>query len=156
MAKFKFSPNLLDGISQTARVHDDASNPLTQADTGKFLKLTGDSQYGLCAAGDEIEATFEVHESPAGTYDGYKLGTITKGGRRKVTLGETLNVGDYVVAGAVLPRGTGLGGAFPTVKKAGAGGTFRWRVVSLDGTNAAGQTGVIECVAGAGTGTNAA
>lgn len=155
MAKFKFQETLLGKITQTARIHDTQTDALTDKDVGKFLKLTGDSQYGLCADGDAIEATLEVHASPAGTYDGYVLGTVGKGGRRRVTFGETLNVGDFVVAGAPEPRGTALTG-FPKVKKETAANAFRWRVVSLDGTNAAGQTGVIECVTGAGTGAIAA
>lgn len=156
MAKFKFSELLLDGIAQTARIHDGTSTPLTANDEGKFLKLTGDSQYGLCASGDAIEATLQAHASPVGTYDGYTLGTIVKGGRRRVTFGAVLDIGDFVTAGTVVARGTALSG-YPEVLKEGATpGAFRWRVVSRDGTTAIGQTGVIECVSGAGTGTNAA
>lgn len=158
MAKFKFTPVLLDGIAQTARIGDGAAgaDPLTANDVGKFLKLVGDSQYGLCAAADAIEATLETHASPIGTYDGFVLGTIRKGGRMRVTCGVSLAVGDYVVAGTVVARGTALSGP-PTVGKEGATpDAFRWRVVSLDGAAGVGQTGVIECVSGAGTGTNAA
>lgn len=156
MAKFKFAEVLLDGIHQTARVADDSSNMLTEKDVGKFLKLKGDSQYGLCAATNPIEAVLVQTNTPTGTFDGYTLGTIRKGGRLRVTFGEVLNVGDYVVAGTVAARGTALT-APPTVAKFNTPtGAFQWRVVSLDGTTAAGQTGVIECVSGAGTGTSAA
>lgn len=156
MAKFKFSEVLLDGISQTARIRDGAGEHLTKEDEGKFLKLKGDSQYGLCAKGDAIEATLQTHGSPVGTYDGFTLGSILKGGRRRVTFGVVLDIGDFVVAGDVTARGTALPG-YPIVDKEGATpGAFRWRVVSRDGTTAVGQTGVIECTTGAGTGTNAA
>ena len=155
MAKFQFTENLLDGITQTVRAHDTLANPLTANDVGKFVKMTGDSQYGLCASGDEIEGTFTTHESPKGTYDGYTLGAVTKGGRRRVTFGAILDIGDFVVAGTVVARGTSLAGAYPTVLKESTAGAFRWRVVARDGTTAVGQTGIIECVTGAGTGTNA-
>ena len=56
-------------------------------------------------------------------------------------------VGDYVVAGTVVARGTALAGAFPKVCKATAAATglvYKWRVVALDGTTAVGQTALIE------------
>ena len=156
MAKFKFTPVLLDGITQTARVADDASNMLTEKDVGKFLKLAGDSQYGLCAEGDAIEATLETVGSPVGIYDGYTLGAVMKGGRRRVKCQASLSVGAFVACGSVTARGTALTDP-PVVKAEGASPLgFRWRIVSLDGAAGAGQTGVIECVTGAGTGTNAA
>ena len=57
-------------------------------------------------------------------------------------------VGDYVVCGTVTARGTALSGP-PKVCKATASASdlvFKWRVVSLDGTTAVGQTGLIERV----------
>lgn len=163
MAKFKFTGLLLDGIVQTARVGT-TTTPLSTADVGKFVKLGGDSQYVLAAAGDPIEATFDTPDSPVGTYDGYALGAIRKGGRRRVTCQVSLAVGDYVVVGTVVAAGTALTGPVTVNKKTfpAAGAltqtdiTFLWRVVSLDGDAGVGQTGVIECVSGAGTGTAAA
>jgi hypothetical protein len=56
-------------------------------------------------------------------------------------------IGDYVVAGAVVAKGTGLSG-YPKVRKATSQtpGPFAWRVVSLGtaGTGAVGTVGVIE------------
>ena len=156
MAKFNFAPLLLDGVTQTARIGDGAT-PLTASDVGKFLKLKADSQYGLCAEGDPIEATLETHGSPAGTYDGFTLGGIMKGGRRRVKCQVSLAVGAFVEAGTPVALGTALTD-LPLVKAEASSpaSAFRWRVVSLDGAAGIGQTGVIECVSGAGTGTNAA
>jgi len=157
MAKFKFGP-LVDSTEViTARTADGtgASNQLLDADTGKFLKLKGDSQYGLCAVGDEIEGVLVAANYPAPA-DGYNLGSVAVEGRVRVTLDGlqatpgtgVIAVGDYVVCGTVVARGTALGtGVYPKVCKATAAGNtlnFKWRVVSLDGTTAVGQTAVIE------------
>lgn len=152
MAKFKFQPLLTDSDATTARIGDGAAgaDPLGVADKGKFVKLVGDSQYGLCAAGDEIEGYLQSTDFPA-KQDGFVLGGVVRHNsgavprRTRVTFGATLNVGDLVVAGAVTARGTKLPG-YPVVNKAAAAGKFNWRVVSLDGTNAAGQTGLIEAI----------
>lgn len=155
MAKFSFSELLLDGIVQTARIHDTAADALTANDVGKFLKMTGDSQYGLCADGDPIEATLSTHGYPVGTYDGFVLGGIRKGGRARVKCSVALNIGDFVVAAAPVARGTAVTD-YPSVKKESTVSAFRWRVVSLDGAAGVGQIATIECVTGAGTGVAAA
>jgi hypothetical protein len=160
MAKFQLNELIRPyDTNDTARLADGtgAANQLTDADVGKFVKLKADSQYGLCAAGDEIEA-FVATASDAGaaTYDGYLLGTVQKEGRKLVTLDGlqgtpgtgTVAVGDYVVAGTVTARGTKLPGP-PKVCKATAassGITQLWRVVSLKCTGAVGQLAVIERV----------
>lgn len=152
MAKFKFTPLLLDSDASTARLGDGpgVANPLTAADKGKFVKLVGDSQYGLCAATNEIEGVLQSFDFPA-PVDGFILGGVVRHNsgpvprRVRVKFGETLNVGDLVVAGTVAARGTALAD-YPVVAKTAAAGKFNWRVVSLDGTTAAGQTGVIEAI----------
>ena len=57
MAKFQMKVTLDQKADYTtARVADGAAtNLLADADVGKFVKLIGDSQYGLCAVGNEIE-----------------------------------------------------------------------------------------------------
>jgi hypothetical protein len=91
------------------------------------------------------------------TEDGYAVGGVQKNGRVAVTLDGlqatpgtgVIAVGDYVVAGTVVARATALSGAKPKVCKATAAATgivCKWRVVSLDGTTAVGQTGLIEFV----------
>jgi len=172
MAKFKFGVTLNLDEAITARLADGASGSatqLTKADNGKFVKLVGDSQYGLCAAGDEIEAVINVADDIA-PQDGFNLGSIVTddGLRVRVTLDGlqatpgtgTIAVGDYVVCGSVTARGTALPG-YPKVCKAtplsvattpavnfpaGSNLNFKWRVVSLDGTTAVGQTALIERV----------
>jgi hypothetical protein len=157
MAKFQFGP-LVDSTNViTARTADGtgASNQLTDADTGKFLKLAGDSRYGLCAVGDQIEGVLVAANWPAQA-DGFHLGSVATNGRVRVTLDGSqaagtgaINVGDYVVAGAPVARGTSLAGAYPKVRLATAAAAdivHKWRVVALDGTTAVGQTALIEKV----------
>lgn len=152
MAKFKFSELLTAADAVTARLGDSAAgaDPLTEADKGKFVKLKGDSRYGLAASGDEIEGVVQSVGYPANA-DGFVLGGVVRHStnpnpvRVRVTFGEVLDVNDLVVAGTVVTRGTALSGP-PTVKKAVAAGKFNWRVVSLDGTTAVGQTGLIEAI----------
>lgn len=157
MAKFKFGPLADSTTVVTARTADGtgASNQLVDADTGKFLKLAADSQYGLCAVGNEIEGVLVAANYPA-PQDGYHLGSVAVNGRVRVTLDGlqatpgvgAIAFGDYVVAGTPVARGTALVG-HPKVCKATAAPAelvHKWRVVSLDGTTAVGQTALIERV----------
>lgn len=158
MAKFQFNINLNQLAEYaTARLGDGASGVslLADADVGKFVKIIGDSQYGLAAVGNEIEGL--VSSGPEGsTYDGFAVGTVRKNGRVLVTLDGlqatpgtgVVAVGDFVVAGTVTARGTLLPGN-PKVCKATAAATglvYKWRVVALYGTTAVGQTALIEKV----------
>lgn len=157
MAKFKFGPLADSTTVVTARTADGtgASNQLTDADTGKFLKLAGDSQYGLCAVGDEIEGVLVAANYPAQA-DGYHLGSVAINGRVRVTLDGlqatpgtgVIALGDYVVAGTPAARGTALSGAPKACKAtaAPAAVVHKWRVVSLEGTTAVGQLALIERV----------
>jgi hypothetical protein len=158
MAKFKFGVILNEATKVTARLGDSltpATDLLNDADVGKFVKLIGDSQYGLCAVGNEIEGVMDTVNTA--TADGYAIGGVGTSGRVAVTLDGlqatpgtgVIAVGDYVVAGTPVARNTALGGAKPKVCKATAAGgalIHKWRVVSLDGTTAVGQTGLIEFV----------
>lgn len=159
MPKFKMSVTLNQHAEyDTARIADGtgASNQLNDVDVGKFVRMKGDSQYGMCAVGDEIEGILHSANDVA-PQDGYNIGAVRKNGRVKVTLDGlqatpgtgVIAVGDYVVAGTPVARGTGLNGANPKVCKATAAPgalVHKWRVVSLDGTTAVGQTGLIERV----------
>jgi len=160
MAKFKFGVVLDLEESKTARVADGAASSATQLakeDAGKFVKLVGDSQYGLCAVGNEIEGVLQVADDIA-PQDGFNLGAIlqsddcrvrvTFDGLQATPATGVITIGDYVVCGTVTARGTALPG-YPKVCKATAAATgivFKWRVVSMDGTSAVGQTGLIERV----------
>lgn len=152
MAKFKMGPRI-DTEVVTARLGagTGAANYVDDKEIGKFVKLIGDSQYNLCAAGDQIEGRIAAVETY--TADDYSIGSVQEEGRIRVTLDGlqatpgtgAIAVGDYVVCGTPVAKGTSLNGAYPKVCKATAqtGMYFAWRVVSLDGTTAVGQTGVI-------------
>lgn len=162
MAKFKFSVLINpETVNKTARLADGpgATNLLGKLDNDKFVKLVGDSQYGLSAVGDEIEAVIAVADDIAPN-DGYTMGSLAEAAKTRVkvtfdgiqaTPGTgVVAIGDYVVTGTVVARGTSLLGAFPKVCKATAAGSavvYKWRVVSfISGTGAVGQTGLIERV----------
>lgn len=155
MAKFKMQPTV-DTECLTARLGagSGSANYVTDVELGKPVKLAGDSQYNLCAAGDQIEGFIKAVESY--TADDFSIGSVQTEGRVKVTLDGlqatpgtgVIAVGDYVVAGTAVAKGTSLAGAYPKVCKATTqtGMYFAWRVVSLDGTTAVGQTATIERV----------
>jgi hypothetical protein len=164
MPKFKFGVTLDPyKVNRTARLADGAgaANQLLTADNGKFVRLVGDSQYGLCAVGNEIEAVVAVADDIT-TQDGFSIGSykndighrvmVTFDGLQATPGTGVIALGDYVVTGTVVARGTALPGDFPRprVCRATAAASaliYKWRVVSLDGTGAVGQTGLIERVA---------
>ena len=155
MAKFQMKETL-DQLAKivTARVADGTgiANQLNDADVGKFVKLVADSQYGLCAVGNDIEGVLET-ANEMGTQDGFNIGSVRYNGRVTVTLDGlqgtpgtgTIAVNDIVVAGTPAARGTAIDG-YPKVCKATtpANVNFKWRVVALYGTGAVGQTALIE------------
>ncbi len=181
MAKFLMQ-EVLGAEAITARLGagTTVSNWLTNLDVGKFVKLTADSRYALAAAGDKIDGTISSVETAP--LDGYSVGGVNKEGRRTVvcdgleaTAGTgTLAVGDFVVCGTSIAKGTAITEDGPRVCKAtnqpGATVTSAdnvvgninaaiakvvdaqnvllhgWRVVSLGtvGTGAVGTTAVIE------------
>ena len=155
MAKFKMQPTV-DTECITARLGagSGSANYVTDLELKKPVKLAGDSQYNLCAAGDQIEGFIRAVET--WTADDFSIGSVQTEGRVKVTLDGlqatpgtgVIAVGDYVVAGTAVAKGTSLGTAYPKVCKATTqtGMYFAWRVVSLDGTTAVGQTATIERV----------
>lgn len=131
-----------------------ATNHLTDADVGKFVKLVGDSQYGLTAAGNGIEGIVATaNEQDA---DGFKLGGLADVNRARVTFNGlqasagtgSIAVGDFVVSGAPAALGTKLTGP-PAVLKAtdASASPFKWRVVAIvSGAGAVGSLGIIERV----------
>lgn len=154
MAKFKMTP-LIGTEAFTARLGSASgvANYFTDLEIGKPVKMIGDSLYNLTAAGDQIEGfVSSVEGAPA---DDFSIGGVVNRGRFRVTLDGlqatpgtgVIAVGDYVVTGTVVAKGTALPG-YPKVCKATTqtGMYFAWRVVSLDGTTAVGQTAVIERV----------
>jgi hypothetical protein len=157
MAKFTFKELIpQDGVI-SAKLGVDASNPLSDKDIGKAVKLIAKDTYGLCAEGDEVEG-FLVAVEPA-TIDGFSFGSVQIKGRKEVVLDGAVTVGDLVVVGNVIARGTAISLAAAEVKAGtpasqlgGAPYTYTqrvpnthlWRVIS--GTGLSGATCIIERV----------
>lgn len=131
-----------------------------EKEVGKFVKLTGESRYDLCAAGDEIEAVITSVE--LATQGGYTIGGVadegiiyaTADGLQATAGTGVIAIGDYVLAGTAVAKGTALGTAYAKVVKATTQATakatpYAWRVISLGtaGTGAVGTTIVIKNVA---------
>lgn len=154
MAKFKMQ-ELIGTTPVTARLGaaSGSANYMTDVEIGKPVKLVGDSQYNLAAAGDPIEGFITAVETY--TADDFSIGSVFADGRKRVTLDGlqatpgtgVIAVGDYVVTGTVVAKGTALSGP-PKVCKATAQTAIfhNWRVVSLEGTTAVGQFATIERV----------
>lgn len=187
MAKFQMKETV-DSERFTARLGtaSGSANYVTDVEIGKAVKYIGDSLYSLCSAGDPIEGFITAVETY--TADDYSIGTVRNEGRKSVTLDGlqatpgtgTVAVGDYVVCGTVVAKGTALTGPVKVCKATYQPGAaivstipatnsaadiktaidaalvnaaaaqkntlFAWRVVSLDGTGAVGQTATIERV----------
>lgn len=145
MAKFQFKELVSTPEVVTARLGagTGSANFLSDADVGKLVKLAGDSRYNLCAEGDEFEGRITAFASY--TADNYSMGSVQKEDRITVTCQETLVVGDYVVAGTPVAKGTKLS-VPPMVKKASGATTFKWRVVALYGDGTANTTALVEFI----------
>ena len=154
MAKFQMK-ELIGTEPITARLGagSGSANYVTDVEIGKPVKLVGDSQYGLCAAGDQIEGYIAAVETY--TADDFSIGSVQLQGRKRVTLDGlqatpgtgTCAVGDYVVAGTAVAKGTALTVPMKVCKATTQTGMyFAWRIVSLEGTGAVGQIAVIERV----------
>lgn len=134
------------GATGTGNQYDDK-------EVGKAVKLTGASKYELCAAGDMIEGV--VSSVNGGLYDGYSIGGIVSTGYKNVVLDGlqatpgtgAIAVGDYVVVGTVVAKGTALSAALKVCKAtdqaAAKAAPIKARLVQASGT-AVGSTGVIE------------
>ena len=158
MAKFMFTElvDISDVFTARLGAGTGAGNNVDDKEVGKFVKLAGESRYDLCAAGNEIEA--RIVAVGVATLDGYTIGSIAPEGRMEVTFDGlqatpgtgTVALGDYVVCGTVVAKGTGLTAPAKVCKATAAGNTLnhKWRVVSLGsvGTGAVGTTGLIERV----------
>ena len=169
MAKFKMKEVIAAG-AVTARLgaNSGSANWVNDKEIGKLVKLVGDSQYNLTTAGDPIEGAIVSVESY--TADDYSIGSVQTTSRLRVTLDGlqatpgtgTIAVGDYVVTGTVVAKGTKLsepprvckatvqpGATAANYGEVGAmikNALFGWRVVSLEDTGAVGKFAVIERV----------
>ena len=158
MSKLHYiAPTAPMAVAMTVRLGvTGAANRYADVDVGKPVKLAAESQYNLTAAGDEIEGFISsVESAPSG---GFSIGGIVEEGQFNVTLDciqatpgtGTVAIGDYVVTGTVVARGTAMT-VYPKVCKATGAGTtlnYKWRVVSLGtaGTGAVGTSAVIKRV----------
>lgn len=156
MAKFLMGEILNDEEIITVRLGTGGTNLFTDADVGKAVKLTAESRYTLCAAGDAIEAI--VSSVNVGRVDGYSIGGIIKEGYKSVTFDGleatpgtgVVAVGDYVNTGTVVAQNTAMSGPVKvckaTTQATAYGLPYKARVVSLGsaGTGAVGTVGLIE------------
>lgn len=153
------APSVPDAAAVTVRygAGSGSGNQLTQAEVGKFAKLVAESRYDNCAVGNVIEGV--VYAVEIAPQNGFTIASVlnASGTRLSVTFDGlqatpgtgVVAIGDYVVTGTPVAKGTALS-AFPKVCTATsqAAAPFMWRVVSLGaaGTGAVGTTGVIERV----------
>jgi len=181
MAKFKFTELVTEGGAFTARLGTAGSaNRYTDAEVGKAVKLSTDSDFVLAVAGDKIEGFIRSME--VASLDDFSIGTVQCEDRKSVVLDGleatpgtgAIAIGDYVVVGTVVAKGTALSAdckvtkatnqpfavvtssdnvvgniniALAKMTDASKNATFAWRLVSASGT-AVGSTGVIERVCG--------
>lgn len=116
------SPTVPVNSAQTVRLGQ-TTQLFKDVDEGKFVKLTAESRYELCAAGDPIEGI--VMAVATATSGGYSIGSIfdedcifvLADGLQATPGTGTIAIGDYVVCGSVTARGTDLP-SFPKVCKA--------------------------------------
>lgn len=148
-------PTIPDNASVAVRLGagNAEADRLSALDTGKIVKLSGESRYNLSAVGEEIEGTiYAVELAPQ---NGFTVGSVLQNGRIFATFDGlqgtpgtgVVAIGDIVVTGTPVAKGTAMPG-YPKVCKATtpANVVHKWRVVSLGtvGTGAVGTVGVIE------------
>lgn len=151
---FLIQPTIHAYPVDTVILNAPANTAPTRAEVGKPVKLVAADTYGLCAAGDPIEAliTSDLSSLTGATRGGKLLVGITKQGIFKAKAGEVLAIGDYVVSDAVPALGTELpenaaGENLPVVKKGTNTTPFQCRVVGFDGgAGALNSTVVVEFV----------
>lgn len=164
MPKFSFQSTTGTTEVITARLGSNTvanNGGLTDTEKGKFVKLAGSSRYDLAAAGNEIEGW--VSSVEVATLDGYTIGgvateseflEVTFDGAQATPGTGTLAIGDYVVVGTVVAKGTALAADYSrrvckaTDQTAAKNSPFAWRVADLGtaGTGAVGTRGVIQRV----------
>ena len=124
MPSFKFKEMVDERDTTTAKLGTDTvanAGDLNGNDVGKPLKLTAADTYGLCADGDDIDG-FLMSVEPY-TSDGYAVGTVQLGGRKRVELDGNAAVGTIVEAGTMAAR---------TVKEANGLGVVSVHAIDTD------------------------
>lgn len=157
-ARMRLAPTIHTDRTDTASLGT-TTNKFTSAEIGKAIKLIGPDQFGLCSAGDKIEAICTSVETDTGygaTRGGFTIGGVTRANLIEVVATVQLAINDRVVAAAQPALGTPLTGigsgdtpATP-VQKAAAGDndTFGYRIVGFGpaGTGAAGTVCVAQAL----------
>ena len=154
MAKFEIVETIHSEKVKTVRLGTTgAGNQYGDTEVGKAVKLSATSQYVLAVAGDYVEGIISAVEG--GTYDGFSIGGIVSTGYKSVVLDGlqatpgtgAIAIGDYVVVGTVVAKGTALTGALKVTKAtdqaAAKAAPFKARLVAASGSTV-GSTGVIE------------
>lgn len=154
MAKFQITETIHSERVNTVRLGaSGAGNTYDDKEVGKAVKLSAASQFVLCAAGDAIEGY--VSSVNDGTYDGFSIGGVISKGYKQVTLDGlqatpgtgAIAIGDYVVVGTVVAKGTALSGPLKVTKAtdqaAAKAAPFKARLVQAEAT-AVGTVGIIE------------
>lgn len=129
---------------------------------GKFVKLIAESRYGLAVAGDEIEGV--IDSINVATADGYSIGAVrdfvgpgklfevTFDGLQATAGTGTAAIGNYVLVGTPVAKGTQLTGparvVVATTQATAKATPFACRIVSLGaaGTGAVGTVGLVQRV----------
>lgn len=130
-----------------------ANDRFSDLESGKAVKLAGESRYDLCAAGNAIEGFVVAVENA--TSNGYSVGGVVNEGKVFVTADGlqatpgtgVIAIGDLVVAGTITAKGTALVNYAKVCKATSQTyAAHAWRVVSLGtvGTGAVGTTIVIQ------------
>lgn len=153
-SKFEIAETIYSEKVKTVRLGaTGAGNQYDDKEVGKAVKLTGASKYELCAAGDAIEGV--VSSVNLGTYDGYSIGGIVSTGYKAVVLDGlqatpgtgAIAIGDYVVVGTVVAKGTALSDALKVTKAtdqaAAKAAPFKARLVQASNSTV-GSTGIVE------------
>jgi hypothetical protein len=168
------TPTVPDNAAVTVRygAGSGTGNQVTQAEVGKFCKLAAESRYDNCVVGDLIEGiVYAVELAPQ---NGFTIASVLTNvptlsvqldGIQATPGTGTVAIGDFVVCGTPVAKGTALT-ALPKVCKATIqpgvsvpaaltdvddhikASMFAWRVVSLGtaGTGAVGTSAVIQRV----------
>lgn len=157
-ARMRLAPTIHTDRTDTASLGT-TSNKFGPTEIGKAVKLIGPDQFGLCSAGDKIEAictSVETDVGFGGTRGGFTVGGITRQSLLEVVAGVQLAINDRVVAAAQPALGTALtsvgDGAIPAtpVQKAAVGDndTFGYRIVGFGpaGTGAAGTVCIAQAL----------
>jgi hypothetical protein len=156
MAKFMLKEIIASKEPQTVRLGagSGSANYVTDLEVGKLVVFAGESRYSNAVAGNKIGGQILAVEGA--TADDYSIGTIAQDGLVEVTFDGleatagtgVIAIGDFVVAGTAVAKGTSLLGVPPKVCKAtNQPGTAVVSVVGAADTAAAIKTKVDEALA---------